>query len=212
MSLPKKILFIVFTILCIDSFAQHIRYGAIMGVTVATSKELDPHVGFNIGAKGEVELSKNKTGTYLDFGLILSSKGWNCDVYTDAAVTNKTTWNCTLYYLEMPVHIGYKFEISNNVLFFAKAGPYLAVGLFGNTTLKGVDSSIYDKDVISDNVFRNEQYKRFDCGLGAAIGIERKEHLQFIVGYDHGLIKPTKTWSLLKAQNRAFYVSCAYLF
>lgn len=91
MSLPKKILFIVFTILCIDSFAQHIRYGAIVGVTVATSKELASHVGFNIGAKGEVELSKNKTETYLGFGLILSSKGWNCDVYTDAAVTNKTT-------------------------------------------------------------------------------------------------------------------------
>ena len=81
----------------------------------------------------------------MDFGLMLSSHGWKSPGYyydgnynpsagekPDKPSSGYTSDNkCTPYYLNIPIHIGYKFPVGRNVSLFINAGPYFNIGLFG---------------------------------------------------------------------------------
>lgn len=220
---------IVFTMLCalsmcISSKGQEFRMGVTGGYNLSTPSRYDSKSGFHVGVKGELGLPQVTKGMYADFGLMLSSHGWkqpayyyNAD-YVGATGGNQlaqySRWDCTPYYLSIPIHLGYKFSIGRHVGLFVNAGPYFNIGLFGKTketvTPDGGKSTEHAR---VDNVFSDKVMERFDWGVGFRIGIEVARHIQIAVGYDWGLKNVGKGIdSNYNYKNRTFTASCSYMF
>lgn len=167
------------------SAQKPVRYGVMAGMNVSSITDLDSKIGFHAGAKAEIGLPQVTNGLYLDAGALLSLKGAkNGDVKFHA------------YYLEVPVHLGYKYELNDDFALFGNAGPYIGIGLFGKTG---------DIKTFSDALL-----KRFDFGLGLKAGFELKKKYQVAVGYDFGLLNVAQGDG--DAKNGNFMFSLAYMF
>lgn len=204
-------LFALFALASFDGFAQSMRYGMVAGLQLSNPKEADARLGFNIGAKSEISFSNNENHVFGDFGLKLSAKGWKEDL-TDETGKENIEWKCRLYYLEMPIHIGYKYTVSDNIKILAGIGPYFAFGLSGKSEFDGYNTS----DTVNPyggNLFTNDTYKRFDFGIDAIAGIETSSNIQVYIGYELSLMSPTKErWKILSLKDRTFRISAAYMF
>lgn len=139
-------------------------------------------------------------GLYMDMEALLSLKGAKLDAGGLEAKLKP-------YYLEIPVHLGYKYEANEDFSVFGNAGPYMAIGLFGK--MDGEVASVASGSV---NIFGDDVFKRFDFGLGLKAGIEIKKTVQVVLGYDLGLIDVVKDNDGEGVQNRNFSISLAYLF
>lgn len=219
----KKILF---TLLLFLSFgmmtkAQDFRVGATAGYNLSSPSGYNSGSGFHVGLKGELGLPQVTKGLYLDFGLMLSSYGWKSpgyyysDNYTSSSVeamdNNTLDYKLSPYYLNIPVHIGYKFSVGRNVNLFFNAGPYFNIGLFGKSKITLTDNNgISLTKNVSDNVFSDKVLNRFDWGLGVRAGAEIARHVQLSVGYDWGMKNVNKIGA--DSKNRTFTASFAYLF
>lgn len=103
-------------------------------------------------------------------------------------------------YLQLPAHLGYKFELAPNVKLVANAGPYVAYGIGGKA--KGGGNS--------EKIFGNNRFKRLDYGVGGGIGLELGK---FIVGggYDLGLNNVSDVKGM-KVKTRNAYMTVGYKF
>ena len=158
-------------------------------------------VGFHVGIKAEKELSQIAQGVYLDMAALLSLKG--AQVNGDDA-----SLKFNPYYLEIPIHMGYKYAVNDNIAVFGNFGPYFAVGLFGKVKATGYlidESNIHD----SAKVFGDDAMKRFDFGLGLKAGVEFCQKYQFSIGYDWGLIDNIENGG---NKNRNLMLSLGYFF
>lgn len=189
--------------------AQELRYGIIGGYNLNSSVANFSKSGFHAGVRGEYSFSDASKGLYTDFGLILSSKGWKSTWYYDQ--TKSMQWECTPYYLNIPVHLGYKFRVNDNLSIFADAGPYFNFGVFGK--MKQISIPSGGKETVtttSKNVFKDNLVEIFDYGAGFRAGVEVVRHLQVGIGYDWAFKSPYKDISNTK--HRTLVVSCSYLF
>ncbi len=194
-------------------FAQSMKYGIVAGLQLSHPKHTDAKLGFNLGMKGEFFFSDNESKPYLDLRLLLSAKGWKDKLSYEGRNNKFVDWECRLYYLEMPVHIGYKYALSERVKLLADIGPYFAVGLSGKSEFRGGDKSLSAENPYEGNLFKNDTYKRFDAGAGADIGVEIKQRLQIAIGYQMSLMNPTKErWKSLSLKDRTLFLSFAYMF
>ncbi len=173
-----------------------IRYGVVGGLNVSTlSSELfTSRVGFHLGGKAEVELSNN---LFFEPAAMLSLKGGKVSFLGLAAATTN------LYYLDIPLHVGYRYDLTDDVTLLAAAGPYFGVGLFGKTKGEGTSES-------SRSAFGDEGAKRFDFGVGLRGGVEFKSQYQLYVGYGWGLLNMYGETGL-SAKNRNLSITLAYL-
>ena len=197
-----------------NTFAQSLRYGVMAGIQSSHPKNLDSRTGFRAGIYGEVDFHDNDNTMYLNSGLLLSAKGWSEDTMTAYAEADPIKWKTRLYYLEIPVHIGYRHTANENVTLLASCGPYFAVGISGSSKFDSKGQSLADNDNPYDgNLFSNGMYRRFDFGAGARAGIELYGHFQITAGYDMSFIKPTKgMWNSISTKDRTCDISLAYLF
>lgn len=188
--------------------AQEFRYGVMGGYNLNSSASNFSKSGFHAGLKGEYAFSDASKGFYTDFGLLLSSKGWKSEWYYDQR--ENMQWECTPYYLNIPVHLGYKFRINDNLGIFVAAGPYFNWGLFGK--MKQIAGPLGKETAkkTSDNVFKDNLVERFDWGAGFRTGVEVMRHLQIGVGYDWAFKSPYK--NVYDTKHRTLVVSCSYLF
>ena len=115
-------------------------------------------------------------------------------------------------YLDIPLHAGYRWEVSPKVRVFATAGPTLSIGMFGKEKIS------YDgagtkraTQTLADNIFDNEQ-ERIDCALGYRFGIELNREMQLSVSQDWGLLCIDKSGNGMKVRNRCFTLSLTYMF
>ncbi|WP_212114568.1 porin family protein [Bacteroides pyogenes] len=209
---------------CMAGKAQDFKAGVIGGYNLSTPSAYDSQSGFHVGLKGELGLPRAAKGLYVDFGLLLSSQGWKTPGYyyngsTHSAGTTPGTpsssyasdWECTPYYLGIPVHVGYKFPAGRNVSLFVNAGPYFNIGLFGKARETIIPengkATIYTR---ADNVFSDKMQERFDWGLGFRAGVEVVRHIQVGIGYDWGMKNVNKNG--VDNKNRTFVASCTYMF
>ena len=130
----KKILvlFALTAIAMVSVNAQdNLKWGVMAGMNVSkyTFTGFDNRVGFHAGVKAELGLSQEASGAYMDFAALLTLKGAKIDGGSIATVKFNP------YYLEIPVHVGYKYAVNENFALFGSVGPYLAVGLFGKAKL-----------------------------------------------------------------------------
>ena len=208
----KKILvlFALTAIAMVSVNAQdNLKWGVMAGMNVSkyTFTGFDNRVGFHAGVKAELGLSQEASGAYMDFAALLTLKGAKIDGGSIATVKFNP------YYLEIPVHVGYKYAVNENFALFGSVGPYLAVGLFGKAKLK-VDGDIADiaelgGNSMSEDIFGDDGLKRFDFGLGLKAGVEFSKKYQVAISYDFGLVEVIKEVGM---KNRNLMISLGYMF
>ena len=105
-------------------------------------------IGIHVGARLNLQLpSVDQSGFFANAAALLSLKGYEAGGHK----VNPT-------YLEIPIHAGYLYRVSDDVAIFGDAGPYLAFGLMGKSNGVGVFSDT------------GLGWNNFDMGLGFRAG------------------------------------------
>lgn len=154
--------------------AKDIQFEGVVGMNISDldGSGCSSRVGFHLGVRGTYAFQRQTKGVYVNGAALLSLKGTK---------SHGITYNP--FYLEIPIHIGYKHPIASNVAMFGEFGPYFGIGLFGTT--EGTDT-------FSDEV----GFERFDAGLGLRVGFEFSRKFNVAIGYDFGLTDAVKRSSL----------------
>ena len=173
-----------------------LRFGVTAGMNVSniTDTETDSRIGFHVGAKAEYNITDNLYG---NAALLFSQKG--CQFEEDG---EKLTANPG--YIELPIHIGYRFKMSEKVSIFGEIGPYFAYGICGK--LK-VEDSFWEYDM---KFFDIDEVNKFDFGWGVKAGVEYAK-FQISLGYEGGITEVFDSRGL-DPHNSNFMVSVAYMF
>jgi len=205
------LLFALVAISVVSINAQdNLKWGVMAGMNVSkyTITGFDSRIGFHAGVKAELGLSQAPNGgAYMDFAALLTLKGAKIDGGSIASIKFNP------YYLEVPVHVGYKYAVNDDFALFGSVGPYIAVGLFGKAKAK-VDGNIADLGELgtnsaSEDIFGDDGLKRFDFGLGLKAGVEFSKKYQVAISYDFGLVEVIKD---LGMKNRNLMISLGYMF
>ena len=148
----------------------------------------DPKAGFNLGVRGEYMLP-SCYGVFVNLGVNYTMKGAKMDV----AASLPDDYSCTVKfrpcYIEIPLHVGYRFNVLDNLGIFADFGPYFAIGVNGKEKFE------FDVDAVEDyskKFFRNSkmilgEIQRYDFGLGFRVGAEYANHHSLNFSFDWGL-------------------------
>lgn len=148
----------------------------------------DPKAGFNLGVRGEYMLP-SCSGVFVNLGVNYTMKGAKMDV----AASLPDDYSCTVKYrpcyIEIPLHVGYRFNVLDNLGVFADFGPYFAIGV------NGKEKTEFDGDAVEDyskKFFRNSkmilgEIQRYDFGLGFRVGAEYANHHSLNFSFDWGL-------------------------
>ena len=148
----------------------------------------DPKAGFNLGVRGEYMLP-SCYGVFVNLGVNYTMKGAKMDV----PATLPDDYSCTVKfrpcYIEIPLHVGYRFNVLDNLGVFADFGPYFAIGVNGKEKFE------FDGDAVEDystKFFRNSdmnlgEIQRYDFGLGFRVGAEYANHHSLNFSFDWGL-------------------------
>lgn len=187
--------------------AEPIRWGVVGGVNVSkpTASDYDERVGFHVGGKAEIKLSGKESGFYLSPALLFSLKGGEPMGYLEWGTLKKVDRVEHNYYLNLPVHIGYKHSFNRKVSLFGSVGPYAGMGLFGKFKQKSDGETEGSRNIYGSKGYLN----RFDWGMSGQVGVEIIRKIQFSLGYELGLQNVAKSGSY---KNRNFTVSVAYMF
>lgn len=209
--MKKVLLFFVLVAMSVVSVnaQDNLKWGVMAGMNVSkyTITGFDSRIGFHAGVKAELGLSQEASGAYMDFAALLTLKGAKIDGGSIASIKFNP------YYLEVPVHVGYKYAVNDDFALFGNVGPYIAVGLFGKAKAK-VDGNIADLGELgtnsaSEDIFGDDGLKRFDFGLGLKAGVEFSKKYQLAISYDFGLVEVAKD---LGIKNRNLMISLGYMF
>ena len=144
-----------------------------------TNADIKP--GFNLGAHGEYMLP-GCHGVFVNAGVNYTMKGAKSEGLA-------ATMKARACYVEIPVHVGYRYNFSNDFGVYTDFGPYFALGINGKTILD------YDDDLLDDvktRFFRKDDgsfgdIQRFDFGLGFRVGAEYINHHSLTLGCDWGI-------------------------
>ncbi|MBK5722734.1 PorT family protein [Dysgonomonas sp. Marseille-P4677] len=165
---------------------------------------------------------------YLSSALEYANKGNKFDhvdeSYVEAIVTFKKSTVAAMY-LQMPIHVGYKFDINKSTRLMIQGGPYIAYGLGGQTELgndviiqtqAGTTTTTLADYMASTNswrrgeeTFSEARLREFDWGIGLGLTLEY-EHVNVGLRYDHGLYDIAR-WEKA-VRNRAGYITFGYKF
>lgn len=191
--------------------AQELRYGITGAMNISNyaieqggiNYDVDSRIGFKAGFRMELDAPFIYEGFYFDMEALLSSRGAKIQQIIENNYISNTL---RPYYLEIPIHIGYRYDIGNDFGLFASFGPYFGIGLFGtNKYFDGTTSS-------KPNTFSKGGVKRFDFGLGLRGGVQFFDHYRIYLGYDWGLLDIARDFENGTANNRNFYFGMSYMF
>jgi hypothetical protein len=223
MNPTKILLFAVFVLFMAGAKAQDPSVtffgganAASMSIELGTSSpEIEDSYGMlyglNVGALYDYVISKDRSQELsVESGLLFDSRGYSQSIENEGLnLDNKTT----LYYLDIPLYLKYIYRFrSRNKIYFG-VGPYLGVGLFGNSSVEfqyegaepGSDSETisWGDDPIEDH------YKRLDYGLTGKVGYLMDSGFNISASYDYGL--PNVSAVETKEQkNRLIRISLGY--
>ncbi len=157
--------------------------------------EANQLTSFQVGVLTDIRLG----GRFLSLqpGILYTGKGSKVQRGTAGqAGYFKQTFNPR--YLEVPVNLLFKAPIGSSSRIFVGAGPYLAVGIGGDTkterTQAIIGTSSFEQDIKFSNddptTFNQEEgtglnvIRRFDYGVNGTAGIEGKN---MVLGVNYGL-------------------------
>lgn len=194
-----RLTFIVAMLSVITVASAQVRLGVKGGVNASNLNGQDNNkakIGFNVGVLADYDFAPN---VGLQSGLFATTKGFK---YKE----NSLEYTDNLVYVQLPVHIAFKVDVTPGTKVFLHGGPYFAYGVGGKRSLAvGSFEGSSDK-VFGDGTF---QYKSFDAGLGIGAGIELGQ-LLFDLGWDMGLVDISNSSKSIKNQNA--YLSVGFKF
>jgi len=212
----KKITLLLLTVSIATGVTAQARFGIKAGVNIANQnvkltylgfsgdQNGDAIAGFHIGGVAEIPLGSNFS---FRPELLLSGKGSNFKSVQDDSAT--ATAKIRPWYLELPLNIVYHHALHSGTKLYGGAGPSLAYGLFGKAKSGGV----------SDDLFQDGGYKRFDVGINILAGVELKSGLTISANFTPGLANiydggdgVVQGASNIKFKNTAFGFSVGYMF
>ena len=160
------------------NFARGIN--KVAGITPDTKVR----TGFRASAAAEIELA---SGVYLAPGLTFRQEGFKIGKNESYA----------LNYLSLPVDLGIRVGLGDNLAVSVEAGPSFAYGLSSSGAV---------------GAFKSGAYKRFDVGLNASAALEySKVYLR--LGTDIGLVNALKTSNNnVSYKNASFFAGVGYRF
>ncbi len=110
----------------------------------------------------------------------------------------------TEHYLNVPVNVRFNYPLADDLRLFAFGGPTFSCGLSSKSK-----STVGGTEITNDN-YKDSDYKRFDVMLGVGVGFEALNAVQVKVGYDWGLLDKDSSDRILH-RNR-LYIGVAYMF
>lgn len=182
--------------------AGEFRFGVTAGMNVPkiTDINADCRIGFHAGVRAEYNFTDNLYGS---LGLLFTQKGAEYDAeYKGVSAKYKMNPG----YLELPLQIGYRFHVGDNVSIFGETGPYFAFGVCGKHKVD-VDSPIGGGDMKTD-FFGDDGANVFDGGWGLRLGVEVSK-FQIGLGYEYGF---SKVWDESSSHNSNFTIGLSYMF
>ena len=211
----KTIILTMLVILSLPVSAQQLRYGVLGGMNI-TNTSYDSQIGYHFGAKVEMDAPFIREKVYFEAALMLSQKplkttadGYIYDRENENTMNLSNSWKAIPTYLELPIHVGYRFKVGNDVSLFVKGGPYMALGVFVKVkTWQTIDGAKVHN--VKESVFKNH-INRFDWGVGLRVGAEFLNHYQISIGHDWGL-KDFEKNHPFSSKHRTFTLSVSYIF
>ncbi len=197
-----KLTLIVAMLAVVSVASAQMRLGIKAGVNMSNIygedvKNTNMKIGFNAGLSADYDFAPNVA---LQTGLFASTKGFKYNISTLEYTSN-------LVYVQLPLHLAYKIDVTPGTKVFLHGGPYAAYGVGGKNSV-----AVGSLGGSSDKVFGDglAQLKPFDAGLGIGAGFELGQ-VVIDLGWDMGLINLSNASSgTIKTQNA--YLSLGYKF
>ena len=162
---------------------------------VAPFDSYNAKAGAMMGARVDYVLPKAH-GTYLTAGLDWTMKGAKVTV-DDAFMDEDATSKYALHYFEIPIRVGFRYNIIEELGVYGELGPYFAVGVGGKNrmSIDGDGEEINElEDMLTYKAFKKtsdiekiNNYQRWDAGIGFRVGVEYNNHYNLMFGCDWGL-------------------------
>jgi len=200
----KKIFTFVVALVTVASSAMALDYEpkeglstqVFLGFNTSTIRNLDNYngkIGGIAGAKFDYVLPKAH-GTYVSAGLDWSQKGAkNSDLVCVLSTGSvDATDKINLHYLEIPIHVGFRYNFSNEVGVFGEIGPYFGIGIAGKHKYSvDADGPEARSNESSYKIFKKStsrmNFQRWDAGIGFLVGAEYNQRYSLSLGCDWGL-------------------------
>lgn len=168
-----------------------VKAGANLSTFGGDAKDMKYAFKYQVGITADVAFTEN---LYLLSGLNFQTQGGKFKPSSGESVKFNPM------YLQLPAHIGYKFDLGSDIRLVVNAGPYAAFGIGGKSKSGGE----------SQKLFGDNRFKRFDYGVGGGLGVEFG-HFSVAGGYDWGL-NDINDAEGDKIQNRNAYLTLGYKF
>lgn len=144
--------------------AELLTYGVRAGLNVSDGAGGGFDVKSKVGFFGGVAVDVNVLNSLsINSGLFFTQKGCKgeAELYGESVGEARITMN----YLEVPVYVSYRLQLSPNEKLQAFFGPYVDYGVYGKATV-GVDDGDLSLDLYDNDSDINRL--QFGLGLGAA--------------------------------------------
>lgn len=222
-----------------EGFSYQIFAG--MNTSSISTNDLGAFVGATAGARAQYFLPKAH-GTYVAASLDWSWKGGQNSAKYDWANGTQTdvssTYKSQLHYIEVPIHIGYHYNLNDKLGFYADFGPYFAFGVAGKSGIYYSQDGEPYRSIENHwnwNSFRSspsaittpeeehqQSFQNWDSGFGFLVGAEYNKHYSLNLGFNWGIADIYRknfrdAWAnkypgtaLPKAHNFTFSLTFAY--
>ncbi len=176
---------------------EGLSWMGIFGMNISRLQNTDysAKVGATLGIRADYMLPKAH-GTYLTAGIDWSMKGGKAsDNIFNLAEEPVGSSKYVLHYIEVPIRVGFRYNVLENLGIYGELGPYFAVGVGGShgasIGLDGQEAREAEEE-LSFNAFKNYDdltlsFQRWDAGIGFRIGAEYEQHYNVMIGAEWGL-------------------------
>ena len=174
----KKILLSLLALGCFSAAnAQTFRFGPTVGGNLNISDETKTKIGFAVGAKAEMNFNNPENGWFMDASVLFNNRNRQSENYFNNETKLTQCWKYSTYSLLVPVNVGYKFRLSDNLNLLAAVGPYADFGLTGTDKVTTTDAKGHSKEEKkSSNVYGDKLFNRVNFGFDAKVGVEIAKH------------------------------------
>lgn len=210
----KILVFITMLFCCISAHSQNWNYGIEVGYTnnKFRTKSLNSKAqsGFKIGGIIDYNFKSN---ILIETGIAYERKGGILEGNNIASQKISKIEASHIDYLNIPVSVGYKVDIKNEILLIPQIGWFLNIGVQGSGLLSGVDN--YNQpytmgiDIFStSNTNQYRPFSRIDTGSIFCLNLQYKK-VRLKCFYELG-IKPIHS-IYGSPRNRTVGASIAYI-
>lgn len=211
--MKKTLLTILVAIIVNITFGQSVNFGIKAGVNISNESiklfKAGPDlvngsfIGVHIGGLMDIGVGH----LAIQPGLYFSTKSNNSNGLASSQnqeFAGNFATEAKLYYLEMPVNLVYKLDVTPMVKIYMGGGPHLGYGLSGKYHSTNSEQGV----VINSN---DSYYKTADYGINFIAGVELPRHVLIDVSYDIGLGNMSQA-SETKINDKVFGISVGYMF